>query len=513
MRLFPPSLFPILVLSILGCSRSEPSPARTAEKPRASKPLPEPVTTSAPADEILPPVSTIESLLAIHRTQRFRVPGELRWAVEVPFRVVEIRPYSAGGFIVMGEREIQYFTRNGEPKWERVIGPGYRLFGESRTETVWIPARSTLMSLGWRGALHWERPVEGALFPALDGRVFLVDAAVVELLGPDGEQVWRFSSDQVHSFETPVITRTGIAIVGRRGSRRLLFFLDPAGRRLGEVALEADERLLGLTEGHRAVVSSGSRVRSVEAGGVTVWSSDLPEIRSVSMRGDDLLLLTAPSPGRRPSLLWVSDSGGTAWSSPLPEERDPLEAAVIGWPDATIWVAACLGPARGCRGPKQGNTIANELFFAAGRTGLRQLPSFGPGYFSLSGCGDGIVTARSIRDSETLVAQYDAQGNGLWQQALSGVLAAGPIVDEASRVVLVALGSGEEKALLAAFTARTPPGPGAPEGSTAGSNRSSARNAPDGGAGDTRDTTGHGTGPDTRAYPPPRAPDAGAPPG
>ncbi len=511
----------LIAFSILACNRSEaprPAPVEPASPggPADGPAFPgrsavEPVSAGTPLP--LPAVSRIDDLLAVPRPTRYRAPGGLRWASAMSFVPSGFRSYAGGGFLVLGDAELAYLTRNGEPRWSRVLGAGYRLFEGERSERIWIPARKNLVSVAWGGIQTWDRSIDGRVFPGPGGTVLSVDASVLEQWGTDGSLVFRFASDQVRALEAPQFSEAGFAITGQRGDKRLLFFLDRSGRLLGRVALDPEEQLLGLTSSGRAVLGSMGRARMLDVRGTESWTLRLPEVRALATRGEEVLLLAAPGGGSRASIHWMGADGSEVWRSTLPTERDPLGAVLLGWPDSALWMAACLGPKPGCRGPGEARTTADALFVAAGRTDPVVPPGSGAGYLAVTTSGGVVIVARAIREDETLIEQRDEQGVLLWQRALSGVFAAGPRVDDSLREVLVALREGSGKGLVLALTIKVPRTAEAPEaGRTSGSSRS-ARSDRDGGAAGTPDTTGRGTDPGTTGYPRPRAPDAGSPPG
>jgi len=464
LKLLPRLLSFLPVLLVVSCSGKDPAdsrPHRAAagsmeDSAGGSRALSPPVSSKYSEKKSIAEIVPVEKLLDEPVTVRYRTAGKPRWMIESPDEVREIRPYSRGGFLLLADDEIYYITRQGEIKWNRVTGRGYRLLDNSENELVWLDSMKTLTSVGWRGSLGWEKHLEGEVFPAPGGGALVIDAAVAKLTGPDGKQLWRFSSGDYHSLDRPVFAGRMLAVEGRRGRVKAVIFLNPDGKMMSMVPVKPEERLIGFSDVSGALVSSGIGIRLLRPDGRTVFSGKITGVRAVKRKQGDFLVLSGPQDTGAPQLTWISGDGRIMWSSRLPEKDDPVYASIEGWPSGAVWVYACTGPARTCHGPDNAATTYNVLYYSNNKSDPERISGLNRSFFSCSAYMGGIITAASGEGAETFVSFFDTEGGRSWTMGFEGVLAAGPVLDEQGRFVLVSIRNRDGKHHVIAVTSRAP---------------------------------------------------------
>jgi len=457
----PLSFLPVLFIA--ACSGKDPAGGKhqqaaagsAGDNTGGSRALNPSVSSKDSAGKTITEIVPVEKLLDEPVTVRYRTAGKLRWMIESPDAVMDIMPYSRGGFLLLGADEIFYITRQGEIKWNRVTGRGYRLLENRENELVWLDSMKKLTSVGWRGTFEWEKRFEGDVFGAPEGGALVIDAAVARLTGPDGKQLWRFSSGDYHSLDRPVFAGRILAVEGRRGKVKVLFFLDADGKLMSRVPIKHEERLISFSSVSGALVSSGNGIRLIRLDGRIVMSLKITGIRAVKSKRGEFLLLSGPDDTGLPRLTWISGDGRIMWSARLPEKDDPVYARIEGWPSGALWVYACTGPARTCRGPDNAATTYSVLYYSKKKSDLERVSGLKRSFFSCSPYMGGIITAASGEGAETFVSFFDNEGRRSWTAGLEGVLAAGPVMDEQGRFVLVSIRDRDGKHHIVAVTSRS----------------------------------------------------------
>lgn len=408
----PPSLPPI----------SSPIPERApGAAPRAEtpdQPPPEPARPPSPGKLLDGPLPL-----------RFATPGKVRWTVDLDAPITFVRWSSLAGLVVSAGREVHNVTSWGQRRWHVVAGEGHRLFSAGENEIVWSPRFQRLSEIRRWGRQGWQRKWNGELVGDDERGFFLVDAATVAAVGPDGKDRWRASLEGLRRLEGPYLCAEGSVFHGIRGLEGVAVTISNRGAVMRETVLERGAVVLGAGPACEPLVWQGDEVALLDARGLEQWNHASPSAPIVSRLPGGFLLATH-SAERPVRLTAIRDGGTVEWTQDLPVSGRLTDLGLLAGQNLrTRVVGLCLDVSSPCARPEGTRGPYNALLTPAHGGKLRVLVRHTGGHLAFASHRErSYVVASSPEANLTELTLRDADDAVVWQTSLPGRLSAGPYV-------------------------------------------------------------------------------------
>jgi len=354
----------------------------------------------------------------------------VRWVTELSAPITFVRWSPLAGLVVSAGTEVHNVTSRGQKRWYVVAGQGHRLFTAGDNEVVWSPSFQRLSEIRRWGRQGWQRKWHGDLVGDEERGFFLVDAATVSAVGPDGKDRWRASLEGLRRLEGPYACAEGSLFHGIRGLEGVAVTISKRGAVMRETVLERGAVVLGAGESCAPLVWHGDEVSLLDARGIKQWRHPAPSAPMVR-RLDGGFLLVSHAADKPVRFTAIRDAGEVVWSQDLPASG---RVTGIGLhPGANLrarLVGLCLDVSSPCARPGGDRGPYNALMTLAPNGELRALVRHTSGHLAFAPHPRGGFVVASSPDVELteLTLRSDVGDSVVWQLSLPGRLSAGPHV-------------------------------------------------------------------------------------
>jgi hypothetical protein len=424
----------IVTLAILAVACQEGGKA-TPPLPPVSSPIPERAPGAASLAERDPveappapnqPPSPAK-LLDAPKPRRFATPGAVRWTANLDAPITFLRWSKLGGLLVSAGAEVHNVTSWGQDRWRVVAGKGHRLFPAEENEIVWSPQFHRLSEIRRWGRTGWHRKWGGKLAGDEQTGFFLVDAATVAAVAPDGKDRWRASLEGLRRLEGPYPCSEGTLFHGIRGLEGVAVTISKRGAVMRETVLERGATLLGAGPACEPLVWQGGGVALLDSRGLEQWRHRTTSAPMVH-RLDGGFLLASYAADKPVRLTAIRDRGTVEWSRDLPVSGRLTRIGVVpGQNLRPRAVGLCLDVSSPCARPGESRGPFNTLLTPAANDTLRTMVRHTSGHLALEPFpAGGFLMASSPDENITELTLRDDEGAVIWQVSLPGRLSAGP---------------------------------------------------------------------------------------
>ena len=368
-------------------------------------------------------------LLKGSRRQRFETPGRVRWQVKLDEPINYIRWTSLLGFMVSSGPKVYNITSQGENRWSHIAGKGHRLFDVSGQEILWSPAFSRVTQLLRWGRRGFTRKWNADLVDDGRGGFFLVDAANVAAMGPDGEDRWRVALDGVRRLEGPFTCNEGVVFQGVKGMEGVAVAISQRGAILGETMLERGSVVKGAAADCSPLVWNGTSIELLDSRTIARWRKVI-SVEPIVHRLEGGFLLATSTPEMPVQLLALSDGGSLMWRTELAVKGRLTNMNVAEEAGFSIpAVGLCMDVSSPCARPSGDRGPFNTLLSQTGQGKFRVLIRHIKGHLNfVQYPGGGVVTASSAEDNTCEVVRRNGAGDIVWSVTVPGRLSAGPYI-------------------------------------------------------------------------------------
>ena len=433
------SLFAAVALCCVACHETAQSPPPL--KP-ISTPIPEKTGTHyrAPPDRnkeqpATPTSDALAKMLKRPLAIRFSTPGAVRWKNSLEKPITFIRWTPLAGLVVSAGSNVHNITSLGVDRWSFVAGKNHRTFIVDDQEVVWSPAFGYLSQIQRRGRRGWKRNWTADLKDDGAGGFFLVDAATVSAIGPDGKDRWRSAIEGLRRMEGPFPCAQGNLFHGMRGMEGVAVNISNRGVVVRETTLERGAIVLGAGPNCTPLVWNGSEIGLLDNRGLYVWHKGMPAEPSV--RRIDGGFILASTGIEKPVLLEsVRDNGHIAWSSDLPVSGLMTNFEVLSKQnDSRQAIGICMDVSSPCSRPSGTRGPFNTLVTADAKHDFYALARHIKGHLNFTAYDNGgMVVASSSDEHHTDLTRRDAHETVVWSVSLPGRLSAGPYIGPAGEI-------------------------------------------------------------------------------
>jgi hypothetical protein len=404
-----------------------------------SSPIPERAKGATPRAEVEPPAEEPpdpsrppppSKLVDGPLPQRFATPGRVRWTVELEAPITFTRWSPLAGLIVSTGGEVHNVTSWGQKRWYVVAGEQHRLFTIGENEVVWSPRFQRLAEIRRWGRQGWQRKWTGDLVGDEERGFFLVDAATVAAVGPDGKDRWRASLEGLRRLEGPFACSEGSLFHGIRGLEGVAVTISKRGAVMRETVLERGAVVLGAGESCEPLVWHGDEVSLLDARGLKHWRHPAPSAPIVR-RLDGGFLLTTYAADKPVRCIAIRDNGAVEWRQDLPVSGRVTDIGLLPGENLRARVVGlCLDVSSPCARPGGDRGPHNALLTLTADGDLRALVRHTSGHLAFAEHpAGGFVVASSPDEGLTELTLRSFDGDAvLWQTSLPGRMSAGPHV-------------------------------------------------------------------------------------
>lgn len=360
---------------------------------------------------------------------RFSTPGSVRWKVSLEKPITFIRWTPLAGLVVSAGPNVHNITSRGVDRWRFVAGDDHQMFVVADQEVAWSPAFGYLSQIQRRGRRGWKREWTSDLKDDGSGGFFLVDAATVSAIGPDGKDRWRSAIEGLRRLEGPFPCAEGSLFHGMRGMEGVAVNISNRGVVVRETTLERGAIVLGAGPNCTPLVWNGSEIGLLDNRGLYVWHRGMPA-EPMAKRIDGGFILASAGIERPVLLESVRDNGNIAWSTNLPVSGLMTDLEVLNKQDVSRHVIGiCMDISSPCSRPSGTRGPFNTLITADEKHDFYVLQRHIKGHLNFTAYDDGgMVVASSSDEHQTDLTARDARENVLWSVSLPGRLSAGPYV-------------------------------------------------------------------------------------